>query len=151
MKTSTTNRIQTFFSNPNINSVGEIYYGDERPADWDEVNTGKHANWDTAKSIATEIGDTDSDASDLEVHTSDITTLSATVGTVKIDIAREQDTEIDNDTLKNVQEGDDPMDKLEESYPSINWVINALEIAQEQATEILEGTNKIHQSKTDST
>ena len=34
------------------------------------------------------------------------------------------------------------------SYPSIIWVINALNIAREQDKEILEGTDKIHQSET---
>ena len=84
-----------------------MYYDDARPADWDAAkliatelgdDTGKYADTsdhevitqgmgDDLATIATEIGDTDSDASDLEVHTSDITTLSADnckAGTVKL-------------------------------------------------------------------
>ena len=71
-----------YYTNPYIDSDGEIYYGDARPI-------AHIADWSAAKSIATELGDTGSDASDLEVkvHTSDITTLSADnykVGTVKL-------------------------------------------------------------------
>ena len=47
------------YTNPYIDSDGEIYYGDTRPADWD-----------AAKSIATELGDDTgkyADTSDLKI------------------------------------------------------------------------------------
>ena len=126
-----------FYTNPYIDSDGEIYYGDTR-------SIAHIADWDAAKSIATELGDDTgkhADTSDLEVITQDMgDDLALNV--------QEHSTQEEIPTMDTDITVEKDQNNRRASYPSIIWVINALNIAREQDTEILEGTDNIHQSGT---